>query len=67
MRSTALEGAIQQADTINEVNRYYGRVASHLQGAGVNGSADWEKQPGELTMPPPATMTIDLGQQIGAE
>ena len=67
VRSTALEGAIQQAETINEVNRYYGRVAAHLQGAGVNGSADWEATPGELTMPPPATMTIDLGQQISAQ
>ncbi len=66
VRSTALEGAVQQAETINELNRYYTRVATHLQGAGVNGAADWEATPGELTMPPPATMTIDLGQQITA-
>ncbi|QJW99497.1 protein kinase domain-containing protein [Frigoriglobus tundricola] len=65
VRSSALEGAVQQAEMMNELNRYYGRVAAHLKGAGVEGEPDWEK-PGEMTMPPPATMTIDLGQQISA-
>ncbi|CAN0202996.1 unnamed protein product, partial [Phaeothamnion confervicola] len=65
VRSSALEGAEQQAEMMNELNRYYGRVAAHLKGAGVEGDPDWE-QPGALTMPPPATMTIDLGQQISA-
>ena len=51
---------------MNELNRYYGRVAAHLQEAGVSGAADWEAKHGQLTMPPPATMTIDLGQQISA-
>jgi serine/threonine protein kinase len=66
VRTTALEGAVQQAETINEVNRYYGRVAAHLQRAGVQGDSNWESMPGERTMPPPATLTIDLGQQISA-
>lgn len=66
VRSTALEGAVQQAETMDEVNRYYSRVASHLHSAGVEGVSNWEETPGELTMPAPATVTIDLGQQISA-
>jgi|GEM_PF-6335362 len=66
VRSTALESAGQQTETLDEMNRYYSRVAAHLHDAGVEGSYTWEKTPGELTMPPPATVTIDMGQQISA-
>src|SRR5262249_29895442 len=48
----------------NEVNRYYSRIANHLNNAGVKGDPNWEQSPGQLKMPPPATATIDLGQQI---
>jgi serine/threonine protein kinase len=65
VRSTALEGAAQQAETLDEVNRYYGRVAAHLNRAGVKDEYHWDVA-GKLTMPPPATLTIDLGQQITA-
>jgi serine/threonine protein kinase len=66
VRSTALEGAEQQSETMDEVHRYYGRVAAHLQKAGVEGDINWESNPGRLTMPPPATLTIDLGEQVTA-
>jgi hypothetical protein len=66
VRTSALEGAVQQAETMDEVHRYYGRIAAHLQSAGVEGSYDWEAKPGQLTVPPPATMTIELGEQITA-
>jgi serine/threonine protein kinase len=66
VRSTALEGAAQQSETMDEVHRYYGRLAAHLQRGGVEGDIDWESNPGRLTVPPPATLTIDLGEQISA-
>jgi serine/threonine protein kinase len=63
VRDSALEAAAEQTQTMDELNRYYSRVAVHLRDkAGVKGVHDWEK--GEKTMPPPATMTIELGQQI---
>jgi serine/threonine protein kinase len=66
VHTAALEGAAQQTETLDEANRYYGRIAEHLNGAGVNGDIHWEENPGHLTMPAPATMTIDLGAQITA-
>ncbi|MBN9120993.1 MAG: protein kinase [Planctomycetes bacterium] len=66
VRKTALDGAVQQSETMDEANRYYGRVAAHLHAAGAEGDFEWEAKPGQLTLPPPATMTIELGQQISA-
>jgi hypothetical protein len=64
VRSTALEGAAQQAETLDELFRYYGRVTTHLRESGIEGHHDWEKH--ARVMPPPATMTIQLGELITA-
>jgi tRNA A-37 threonylcarbamoyl transferase component Bud32 len=64
VRSTALEGAAQQAETLDELFRYYSRVSTHLRVSGIEGDHDWEGRPG--VMPPPATMTIELTQLITA-
>jgi serine/threonine protein kinase len=65
VRSSALEAAAEQTQTMDELNRYYSKVAVHLRDkAGIKGVHDWEQ--GKNTMPPPATLTIELGQQITA-
>jgi serine/threonine protein kinase len=64
VRSTALEGAAQQAETLDEFFRYYNRVSTHLRESGIEGDHDWERRP--RVMPPPATATIELTQQISA-
>jgi serine/threonine protein kinase len=64
VRAAALEAAAQQSETMTEANRYYSRVAAHLNDAGVPSSVDWESHPGQRAVPPPATMVIDVGQQI---
>jgi hypothetical protein len=64
VRSTALEGAAQQAETLDELFRYYSRVSTHLRESGIEGDHDWEGR--RSVMPPPATMTIELSQQITA-
>jgi serine/threonine protein kinase len=64
VRSAALESAAQQAETLDELNKYYGRVASHFKHVGVHASADWQRDP--RAVPLPATLTIELGQQISA-
>jgi hypothetical protein len=76
VRSSAIDGARQQTETMEALNNYYTRLANHLTDAGVKGRHDWERGPPEhetpkidpkkLTMPPPATLTIELGQQLGA-
>jgi serine/threonine protein kinase len=78
VRSSAIDGARQQTETMEALNNYYTRVANHLSEAGVKGRHDWQHgppdpdpdgrkiDPRKLTMPPPATLTIELGQQLGA-
>jgi serine/threonine protein kinase len=80
IRSSAIDGARQQTETMEALNNYYTRLANHLTDAGVKGRTDWEHgppgppaaegerkgDPKKLTMPPPATFTIELGQQLGA-
>jgi hypothetical protein len=65
VQSAALESAAQQAETLDEFNRYYSGVITHLGGAGVKGSPGWRKAP--HLAPLPATLTIELGQQISEQ
>jgi serine/threonine protein kinase len=66
VRSAALEGAVQQSETMDELNKYYDRVANRLKEAGIQGIANWEADPMKHTVPAPATLTIELGKQISA-
>ncbi|MDB5311907.1 MAG: Serine/threonine protein kinase, partial [Gemmataceae bacterium] len=62
VRSTAIQAAAQQAETLDEVNKYYGLVAR--QAGGEKLGRGWQNTPGAV--PFPATLTIELGQQITA-
>jgi serine/threonine protein kinase len=72
VRSTAVEGAAQQTEMLDEMNKYYTKVVSHAGKADaktgkkpvVSEGHGWEKQ--DNAVPFPATMTIELGQQISA-
>jgi serine/threonine protein kinase len=64
VRSAAVESAAQQSDTLDQLNKYHARVVSHLAPSGIKGSHDWEKN--ARAIPLPATMTIELGQEISA-
>jgi hypothetical protein len=66
IRSSALEGAVQQSETMDELNKYYDRVANRLKEMGIEGIANWEHDPTKHTVPAPATLTIELGKQISA-
>jgi serine/threonine protein kinase len=65
VESAALDSAAQQSATLDELNKYYAQVVSHLEPAGVTGSHDWENDP--ATLPLPATLTIELGEQMRAQ
>jgi serine/threonine protein kinase len=64
VRSTALEGAAQQAEMLEEVNNLYSAaVVERAEEAGVKAVHDYARRPG--TIPLPATLTIDLGKHLG--
>jgi hypothetical protein len=65
VRLTALEGAAQQTETFDRLNDYYSAcVANPAKLGGVQVSHAYRGQPGAI--PPPATLTIDLGDYISA-
>jgi predicted Ser/Thr protein kinase len=65
VRLTALEGAAQQTETFDRLNDFYSaRVAGPAKAGGVRVSHAYLSDPGSI--PPPATLTIDLGDYISA-
>jgi predicted Ser/Thr protein kinase len=65
VRMTALEGAAQQTETFDRLNDFYSaHVAEPAKRSGVRVSHAYRFQPGSI--PPPATLTIDLGDYISA-
>jgi predicted Ser/Thr protein kinase len=63
VRMTALEGAAQQTEVFDRLNDFYSaRVAGPAKLGGVRVSHAYLDQPGSI--PPPATLTIDLGDYI---
>jgi serine/threonine protein kinase len=65
VRSAALDSAEQMSSTLDGFNTYYARVTGHLKSARVQMSENWEKDP--RSVPFPATLTIEVGQQIRKE
>jgi serine/threonine protein kinase len=65
VRYSALQGAAQQSETLDEVNSFYSaQVVDRAKRAGVEATHLYASRPGAI--PVPATFTIDLGQQISA-
>ncbi len=64
VRSTALEGAAQQAEMLEGVNDLYSEVVERVKQDGVLVTHDYATRKGAI--PLPARMTIDLAQHINA-
>jgi tRNA A-37 threonylcarbamoyl transferase component Bud32 len=64
VRSTALEGAAQQAEMLEGVNELYSEVVERVKQDGVPVTHDYATTKGAI--PLPARMTIDLAQHINA-
>jgi tRNA A-37 threonylcarbamoyl transferase component Bud32 len=63
VRSTALEGAAQQAEMLEELNNFYSsEVVDRLGAVGVQATHDYARHLGAV--PLPATLTIDLGRLL---
>jgi len=63
VRSSALESAAQQSEMLDEVgNMYSAHVVERAKLKGVEATHDYAKRKGAI--PLPATLTIELGQQI---
>jgi serine/threonine protein kinase len=62
VQSTALEGAAEQAEALEEVNNLYSDVIEGLKPGSVQVTHDYATRKG--AMPLPATLTIDLGRRI---
>jgi hypothetical protein len=63
VRMTALEGAAQQTETFDRLNDFYSaRVVDPAKRTGVTVTHDYAATP--RSIPPPATLTIDLGDYI---
>ncbi|WP_406700793.1 protein kinase [Singulisphaera sp. Ch08] len=66
VRSTALEGAAQQAEMLEVVNALYSsNVVERLQRRGIVVTHDYTTKAGAI--PLPATFTIESGQEIGRQ
>jgi serine/threonine protein kinase len=64
VRSTALEGAAQQAEMLDVVNALYtSQVVERVQSHGIVVTHDYASKSGAI--PLPATFTIESGQRIG--
>ncbi len=64
VHATALEGAAQQSETLDELNHYYNdEVVTHAKPE-VKTDTGYKAKHG--TIPPPATMTIDFGDYLTA-
>ncbi|MFM9966152.1 MAG: response regulator [Planctomycetaceae bacterium] len=65
-RAMAFQGAIRQARTIEEVRQFYAsQVVERLKQHGIEAVHDY--QANEKTIPLPATMTIEIGEQLGGK
>ncbi|HUR53265.1 MAG TPA: protein kinase, partial [Gemmataceae bacterium] len=64
VRSTALEGAAQQAETLEGVNDLYSEAVDKAMAGGASVTHDYATRKG--AMPLPATLTIDLGRHLSA-
>jgi serine/threonine protein kinase len=67
VRSTARTSAAQQSDMLEELNTFYSsEVVAHVKGVpAVKVTHDYRQRPtGEHAIPLPATLTIELGNQI---
>jgi hypothetical protein len=64
VRSTALEGAAQQAETLEGLNELYSAAVDKAMPAGAVFPHDYATRKG--AMPLPATLTIDLGKRLSA-
>jgi hypothetical protein len=62
VRSTALEGAAQQAETLECLNDLYSEAVDRAMSKGATVTHDYATRKGAL--PLPATLTIDLGKTI---
>jgi hypothetical protein len=62
VRSTALEGAAQQAETLECLNDLYSEAVDRAMSGGAKVTHDYKTHKGAL--PLPATLTIDLGGSI---
>src|SRR5204862_4243957 len=62
VRSTALEGAAQQAETLECLNDVYSEAVDRAMPKGVPVTHDYATRKG--AMPLPATLTMDLGKHI---
>ena len=62
VRSTALEGAAQQAETLECLNDVYSEAVDRAMPKGAKVTHDYATRTGAL--PLPATLTIDLGRYI---
>jgi eukaryotic-like serine/threonine-protein kinase len=62
VRSTALEGAAQQAETLECLNDVYSEAVDRAMSKGAKVTHDYATRTGAL--PLPATLTIDLGKHI---
>jgi tRNA A-37 threonylcarbamoyl transferase component Bud32 len=66
VRAAALEGAAQQAETLDNLNDFYSdRVVHPAAAGGVPATPFYRTQP--RTIPIPATFTIDLGDYISEQ
>jgi hypothetical protein len=65
VRATALEGVKEQAEVLEEVDKYYTtEVVDRLAPLKVQVTHDYRTKPGAI--PLPATLNIDLGRRISA-
>jgi hypothetical protein len=62
VRSSALDGAAQQAEVLDEVNDSYADVVKRARAGNLPVTHDYAGDP--TAIPIPATFTIELGQQI---
>ena len=64
VRSTAVDGAAQQAEMLEAVNNHYSSIVDGVKQQGFSVSHDPPSRPGVVQMEVPARFTINLGQQL---
>jgi hypothetical protein len=63
VRFSAVEGAAQQSEMFDEVNSFYSaHIVDRMEKAGIKATPSYAGE--DKAIPPPATFTIELGQQI---
>jgi serine/threonine protein kinase len=64
VRSTAVNGAAQQAEMLEEVNNHYSAIVDGVKQQNIPVSHDPPAKPGVVQLEVPARFTINLGQQL---